>query len=126
MRSTAYRKACQIAIRPDDQGARLTLSVVRANLSQSKADQQMPWLYLFRVAFSSVCRMDGDHTVRRVPSFGYTYRVSFLIAKLGIAKLLAACRRCCWCVSYDTISMVYSAHRLNASARAWRYEFAVS
>ncbi|SFL64313.1 hypothetical protein SAMN04488004_13535 [Loktanella salsilacus] len=42
----------------------------------------MPWWYLFRVAFSSVCRMDGDHTVRRVPSFGYTYRVSFLIAKL--------------------------------------------
>jgi hypothetical protein len=26
--------------------------------------------------------MDGDHTVRRVPSFGYTYRVSFLNAKL--------------------------------------------
>jgi hydroxyacyl-ACP dehydratase HTD2-like protein with hotdog domain len=42
----------------------------------------MPWWYLFRVAFSPVCRMDGDHTVRRVPSFGYTYRVSFLNAKL--------------------------------------------
>jgi hypothetical protein len=26
--------------------------------------------------------MDGDHTVRRVPSFGLTYRVSFLNAKL--------------------------------------------
>jgi hypothetical protein len=56
--------------------------VVRANLSQSKTDQRMPWSYLFRVAFSSVCRMDGDHTVRRVPYFGYTYRVSFFIAKL--------------------------------------------
>jgi hypothetical protein len=45
---------------------------------------------------------------------------------VGIAKLLAACRRCCWSVNYATISMVYSAQRLNASARAWRYEFAVS
>jgi hydroxyacyl-ACP dehydratase HTD2-like protein with hotdog domain len=82
MRSAAYRKACQIGTRPVDQGARLALSVVRANLSQPKIDQRMPWWYLFRVAFSPVCRMDGDHTVRRVPSFGYTYRVSFLNAKL--------------------------------------------
>jgi hypothetical protein len=47
-------------------------------------------------------------------------------AAKGIAKLLAACRRCCWSVNYATISRVYSADMLNASARAWRYEFAVS